>query len=116
MLVPVTLNDSTSWAELKPLVIDAVADTRLAPSSATVSEFVTWVAASFSVYASVEVSMPLSTGAVLLLGAATLMSRDWVLLAWFADWPSSTWNVTVRCAVFGVLLLLKYLTVRSTFW
>jgi hypothetical protein len=36
------------------------------------------------------------------LAAVTVTSRVCVLLAWLADWPSSTWNVTVRVVVFGV--------------
>src|SRR5262249_42066305 len=115
MLVPLTLKDSTSWAELNPLVIDAVALLRLALSgSATVIVAVTWVAGAFSVYARVEVWMPASTGGS--FTAVMLIVRACVLEAWLADWPSSTWNVTTRLVVVGLSLLLKYLTDRSTVW
>src|SRR3954452_18155422 len=105
MLVPATLNDSPSWAALNPLVIAAVAPARLVLStSVTVSAAVTWVAASFSVYASTADSMLARTGGS--LTGVTEMVRAWVLDAWLAAWPSSTWNVITRLAVVGSSLLL----------
>ena len=50
------------------------------------------------------------------LTAVTVTSRDCVLL-WLPGFgPSWAWKVTVRVAVLGFSLLLRYVTARSALW
>ena len=80
----------------------------LLSGSLTVIAEVIGTAAPFSVYESAPPSIAARTGAS--FTGVTVMLRVCVLLL---SAPSLTWNVAVRVAALGLLLVLTYVTARS---